>query len=251
MAPVSSVSGNAPNSGVGFCTTHWSVVLAAQEQATPAGREALAHLCSAYWAPLYAFVRRRGRSPEDAEDLTQEFFYQFLERHSLGHVHPEGGRFRSFLLVCLKNFLANEFERARAQRRGGGQRLISLNTPDAEALCPVEQGEELTPEMAYDRRWVFTVLQRALEELRRAYIAEQKGDLFEQLEGFLPGGHSGVSRIELAEKRRVSVGAIDVAIHRLRQRFGALLRAQVAETVASEAEVEGEIRHLLSVLGRC
>jgi RNA polymerase sigma factor (sigma-70 family) len=248
MATVPSVTSRPSNSGMGFRTTHWSVVLAARKDDAQAGREALASLCSAYWSPLYAFIRRQGASPPEAEDLTQEFFYQLIERHSLGHVERAGGKFRSFLLVCLKNFLTNQRERANAQRRGGGKTVVSLDAVEAERRYPIETTESLTPEKAYEQRWVFAVLERTLDELRRAYAQEKKSDLFEKLQGFLPCGKGMVSRAELAAEREVSVGAIDVSIHRLRQRFGTLLQEQVAQTVSSEDEIEGELRYLMSVL---
>ncbi len=232
-----------------FHTTHWSVVLAARDRDRPDAAEALASLCSTYWYPLYAFIRRRGSSPHEAEDLTQEFFYRFLERHALESVQPAAGKFRSFLLVCLKNFLANERERAQSQRRGGGRPVISLDAAEAETRYSVEPVDRLTPEAVFERRWAFAVLERTMAELRREYAQGEKPQQFGDLQGFLPGGQGNVSRAELAAKRGVSVGAIDVAIHRLRQRFGALLREQVAETVSSEAEVKEEIHHLISVLG--
>lgn len=225
------------------------MVLAARDNNGAAAREALSRLCSTYWYPLYAFIRRSGLAPHEAEDLTQEFFYRFLERHALGSVQPAAGKFRSFLLVCLKHFLANEREKAGAQRRGGGQSLISLDATDAETRYSLEPPDSRTPEAVFERRWAFAVLERTMNNLRREHSAGEKQEWFDDLQGFLPGGQGSVSRAELAAKRGVSVGAIDVAVHRLRQRFGALLRAQVAETVSSEAEVEEEIRHLISVLG--
>jgi len=250
MPPACPTGGGFPSTGAGFQTTHWTVVLtaAAADDGT-AARDALACLCSAYWYPLYAFCRRQGCQPQDAEDLTQEFFARLLAKQGLTSVRPEHGRFRSFLLASLKNFLANERERAQAQRRGGGRRLISLDGAEAETRYTLEPADSLTPEMVFERRWAFAVLERTMDALRRECAKEGKSELFEQLTGFLPGGHASDSRADLAAKRSVSVGAIDVAIHRLRQRFGALLREQVAETVSSEAEVKEEIRHLISVLG--
>ena len=233
---------------MGFHTTHWTMVLAAREKDGTAAREALAGLCSAYWYPLYAFIRRQGSSPHEAEDLTQEFFFRFLERHSLASVQPAAGKFRSFLLVCLKNFLANERERAHAQRRGGGRPLLALDSADAETRYSLEPTDNRTPEAVFERRWAFAVLERTMTELRREYAGDEKRALFEELQGFLPGGQGSVSRAELAAKRGASVGAIDVAIHRMRKRYGALLRKQIAQTVSSEDEVEEEIRYLMSVL---
>src|ERR1043166_7589615 len=153
MAPASPTRGETPKTGAAFGTTHWTLVLtAAKADDGTAAREALAALCSAYWYPLYAFCRRQGRQPHDAEDLTQEFFARLLEKNGLASVRPEHGRFRSFLLACLKNFLANEWERAQAQRRGGGRPLISLNGTDAETRYTLEPADSLTPEMVFERR---------------------------------------------------------------------------------------------------
>jgi len=241
-------SGPRTTAVMGFHTTHWTVVLAARDQYTTAAQEALAILCSTYWYPLYAFIRRRGSTAHEAEDLTQEFFYRFLERKPLTNVQPAAGKFRSFLLTCLKNFLANERERAQAQRRGGGQSLISLDGAEAETRYSLEPADNLTPDAVFERRWAFAVLERTMAELRREHSTPEKRQRFEDLQGFLPGGQGTVSRVELAAKRGVSVGAIDVSVHRLRQRFGTLLREQVAQTVSSEAEVAEEIRYLISVL---
>jgi DNA-directed RNA polymerase specialized sigma24 family protein len=232
-----------------FRTTHWSVVLAAREQDDSSAQAAMAKLCSAYWYPLYAFVRRQGLGPHDAEDLTQEFFCRVLEKNSLRNVQPAGGRFRSFLLVCLKHFLANERERAQAQRRGGGQSLIPLDGGEAETRYSLEPADKVTPEVLFEKHWAFAVLDHAMQALEQEFASKEKSGAFEELKGFLPGGQAGPSRAELAAKRGISASAVDVAIHRLRQRFGALLREQVAQTVASPDEVEEEIRYLISVLG--
>ena len=233
---------------MGFHTTHWTVVLAARDKGTASAREAVEQLCETYWYPIYAFVRRQGLSSHESEDLTQEFFFRFLERHSLGRVQPASGKFRSFLLACLKNFLANERERAHAQRRGGGIAHLAIDTGDAETRYSLEPADSRNPESLFDRRWALAVLDRVISELQREYSAAGKADLFDALHGFLPGGQGDVSRAELAAERGVSAGAIDVAVHRLRQRFGALLRLAVAQTVSCEAEVDEEIRHLITVL---
>jgi DNA-directed RNA polymerase specialized sigma24 family protein len=234
---------------MGFHTTHWTVILEARDQDGATAGTALESLCATYWYPMYAFVRRQGASPHEAEDLTQEFFRQFLERKGLASVQPAAGKFRSFLLVCLKNFLANQRERAQAQRRGGGRPVLTIDTHEAETRYCLEPADPLTPEKIFERRWAFAVIERTIQALRREYAGEEKRALFEQLQGFLPGGQGVTSRGELAARRGVSIGAIDVAIHRLRQRFGVLLREQVAWTVASETDVEEEIRYLISVLG--
>jgi RNA polymerase sigma-70 factor (ECF subfamily) len=234
---------------MGFQTTHWTVVLAAREKDGPAAHAALATLCSTYWYPLYSFVRRQGSGPHEAEDLTQEFFFRFLKLDPLANVQPAAGKFRSFLLACLKNFLANERDRAHAQRRGGGAPHVAFDADDAETRYSLEPADHRTPEALFERRWAFVLLERTMSELRREHAGEDKRAQFEELQGFLPCGQGVISRADLAAKRGVSVGAIDVAVHRLRQRFGALLRQQVAETVSSEAEVDEEIRYLISLLG--
>jgi len=223
--------------------------MAAREKEGTAARQALAGLCSAYWYPLYAFVRARGFNPQDAEDLTQEFFYRFLEKDSLAKVTPVGGKFRSFLLVCLKRFLVNEWERARAQRRGGGRLPIPLEGGEGETRYALEPQDRLTPELLFEKGWAFTVLDHTMKTREREYASKGKSEVFAQMKGFLPGGEGGASRAELAGERGVSAGSLDVAVHRLRQRFGTLLREQVARTVSSEEEVDDDIRYLISVLG--
>jgi RNA polymerase sigma-70 factor (ECF subfamily) len=245
----SSDEDNVPRQEASFNTTHWSVVLTAREQDESVAREALGKLCSTYWYPIYAMVRRQGFPPHEAEDLTQEFFYRFLARDSLRSVTPEAGKFRSFLLGCLKHFLINERERAQTQRRGGGCPTLPLEGATAETRYLLEPADNVTPEVLFDRRWALTVLDQALQQLGEDYAARQQGDLFESLKAFLPGSQVKVSRTEAAARHNLSVSALDVAIHRLRQRFCALLRAQVAETVASPDQVEEELRYLVSMLG--
>ncbi len=237
-----------PTAAIGFHTTHWTMVLSARGDLSTNG--ALANLCSSYWYPIYAFIRRNGSNPHEAEDLTQEFFARILQRDWLANVHPAGGKFRSFLLACVKNFLSNERDKALAQRRGGGRSPIPLEREDAETRYVIEPPDLTTPEILFERRWVFELLDHTLEALRHEYAQTNRLDWFEELQGFLPGGKEVISRAEMAQKRGISANAVDVAIHRLRQHFGALLRQKVAETVASEAEVDEEIRHLMSVLSQ-
>lgn len=238
-----------PTAAIGFHTTHWTMVLNAKGGNLSAD-DALANLCCSYWYPIYAFIRRNGSSPHEAEDLTQEFFARILQRDWLANVHPAGGKFRSFLLTCVKNFLSNERDKALAQRRGGGRALIPLETEDAETRYVIEPPDPTTPEMLFERRWVFEMLEHTIQALREEYVRTSRLDWFEELQGFLPGGKGTLSRPELAQRRGVNPNAIDVAIHRLRQRFGTLLRQKVAETVSSQEEVNEEIRHLMSVLGQ-
>jgi DNA-directed RNA polymerase specialized sigma24 family protein len=236
---------------ISFQTTHWSVVLTARHQdGRTAARDALASLCSTYWYPLYAFIRRHGFTHHEAEDLTQGFFCRFLERDSLKKVTPAAGKFRSFLLVCLKHFLANEREWAHAQRRGGGHVPIPLEGGKAETQYLLEPADPVTPEVLFDRRWAFTVLEQTLARIEGDYHRRGQGGLFDSLKGFLPGRDVSVARPEVAARLGMSVGGLDVAIHRLRQRFGALLREEVAQTVSSEEDLEDEVHYLIAVLGQ-
>jgi len=223
---------------------------ARHQEDSAASTAALARLCSTYWRPLYAFVRRQGMPPHEAEDMTQGFFEHFLERDALRNVSPASGKFRSFLLACLKHFLANQRERAQAQRRGGGQRLISLDGSSGETQYLLEPADTLSPDALFERRWAFAVLEQALSRLREEYVCRNQGELFEALKGFLPGGEGELSRPEVAARQGISAGALDVAIHRLRQRFGTCLRVEVSQTVSSNEQVDEELRHLISVLGR-
>lgn len=251
MDPGTKAAADARTPAPGFHTTHWTVVLQARDADTDnaAAWEALNSLCSTYWYPLYAFIRRQGVPAAEAEDLTQEFFRRFLERNALARVQPAAGKFRSFLLACLKNFLAHERERERAQRRGGGRALLPLELSEAETRYAREPADTVTPEVVFERRWAFDLIERTLQRLGREYDRDGRRELFEQLQSYLPGGRGTASRAELAARRGVSAGAIDVAVHRLRQRFGVLLREEVAQTVSSTDEIEEEIRHLIGALG--
>jgi RNA polymerase sigma-70 factor (ECF subfamily) len=233
-----------------FQSTHWSAVLAAGQADSPQAAAALETLCRAYWPPLYAFIRRRGHNPEEAQDLTQEFFAQFLKRNDLATTAPGKGRFRSFLLAVLKNFLVNEWHRGQCQKRGGGQVAISLDAEPVEARYQVELVDTATPERVFERHWAFTVLDQTMNRLREEYASTGKRDLFDLLKETLSGQKRTTPRAELAARCGISVGAVDVAVHRLRRRYGELLREEIAHTVSQPGEVEEEIRHLKAVLGR-
>jgi len=228
-----------------FPSTLWTVVLHAGGDDSKQAGAALAKLCQAYWYPLYAFVRRRGYSPHDAQDLTQAFFLQLLEKHGLERVDPEQGRFRTFLLAALKNFLANEWDKSQAQKRGGGQTFVSLEPRNAESRYQLEPSHDLTPERHFERQWALTLLDKVLATLRDEYHADGKADLFEELKTVL-GGQRG-TYAEIAVRLGRTEGAIKVAAHRMRQRYRELMRAQIAQTV-SEADVEDELRELLAAL---
>jgi RNA polymerase sigma-70 factor (ECF subfamily) len=231
--------------GRGFCTTHWSLVLAARGD-TARAQPALAALCHAYWYPLYAFVRRQGVAPHDAQDLTQEFFARLLEKEWLNAVARERGRFRSWLLAALKHFLANEWDKSRAQKRGGGLAFVSIDDTSAESRYVHEPADHTTAETLYDRRWALTLLDRVLARLREEFVVAGKAAHFEALKGTLTGDRTPYA--EIAATLGTSEGAVKVAVHRLRERYRDLIRAEIAETVGSPAEVEDELRHLLAAL---
>jgi len=232
-----------------FVTTHWSVVLTAGRRDSTRAHDALTKLCQTYWRPLYAYVRRRGYSPHDAEDLTQAFFARLLERNDVAVVSPERGRFRSYLLGAMNHFLSDEWDRARAQKRGGG-RVIHLDSAVAEAACAADSAGADTPETVYDRRWALTLLEEVHQRLRQEYERDRKGALFEALRFSLMGERSAVPYVELAGRLNLSEGAVKVAVHRLRQRYRRLLRELVAETVSSPDEIEEELGHLVRTLSR-
>jgi RNA polymerase sigma-70 factor (ECF subfamily) len=229
-----------------FPTTLWTIVLHAARDEPAQVRAALAQLCQAYWYPLYSFVRRRGYSPHDAEDLTQAFFAQLLEKHALEQVDPELGRFRTFLLASLKNFLANDWDKAHARKRGGGQTIVSLDKESAESRYQLEPSHDMTPERHFERQWAMTLLDQVLDALRDEYHAEGKGNLFDELKVVIVGQPGPYA--EMAARLGCSEGAIKVAVHRLRHRYRELLRARIAATVG-EGDVDDELRHLLVVLG--
>lgn len=231
-----------------FTTTHWSLVLAAAENDDASGREALAKLCKVYWYPLYAFVRRQGLGPHDAQDLTQEFFVRLLEKNYLGDVDRRKGKFRSFLLAALKHFLSKEWARAKTAKRGGGHKLVSLDAFDAEDRYRREPEDDATPEKLFERRWALTLLDRVLARLAEEHEAAGKLAMFEQLQGCLTGNSDLLPYAELADKLNTSEGAIKVVVHRLRQRYRKLLRDEIGQTVNDPADIDDEIRHLFSAL---
>jgi RNA polymerase sigma-70 factor (ECF subfamily) len=228
-----------------FPTTLWTVVLHAGRDEPTQAQAALAQLCQGYWYPLYSFIRRRGYSPHDAQDLTQAFFAHLLEKRGLGRVDPEQGRFRTFLLASLKNFLANDRDKSHALKRGGGQINVSLDADSAESRYRLEPSHDLTPERHFERQWAMTLLDQVLSALRDEYHAEGKGNLFEELKAVLTGQAEAYA--DVAARLRRSEGAIKVAVHRLRRRYRDLMRARIAETVG-DGEVEDELRHLLTML---
>lgn len=229
-------------------STRWSVVLAASELSEPASRRALAWLYEAYWYPLYAFARRRGRPAEEAQDAVQGFFAALLEKNGLRTADPGRGRFRSFLLAAFRHHLANEWNRRAAQKRGGGFRELTLDLTVAEPRYVREPADDATPDRVYERRWALTVIDRSLGRLRRECEQAGNGARFEELKGFLTGEKERGATAAAAERLELSEGAVRVAVHRLRGRFGELLRDEIAATVEDPGDVDAELRHLLHVL---
>jgi len=211
---------------------------------TQSAGDALADLCATYWYPLYAFVRRRGFRPDEAADLTQSFFASLLERGSLGDADRSRGRFRNFLLGALDHFLANEWRREQAQKRGGGRDALPFDFDAGEQRFLREPVDELTPERAFERRWAFTLLDQVLNRLRDEYVHAGKPELFDHLHDCLLGDASAVSHAAIGERLGMTAGAVKIAAHRLRRRCRDLLRAEIAQTVASPEEVEDELREL-------
>ena len=231
-----------------FATTHWSIVLEAGQDYSPKASEAMARLCRTYWYPLYAYLRRKGYSAPDSQDLTQEFFARLLARNYLSTADRNKGKFRSFLLGSLEHFLAREWTRGQALKRGGGNTLFSLNQIDAENLYLLEPTTGLTAERFFDRRWATTLLERAMSRLREECQESQKIELFDRVEGCLSGERGERSYGEIGAALHMSAGAIKVAVHRLRQRYGELVRNEIAQTVATPEEVDDELHYLLAVL---
>jgi RNA polymerase sigma-70 factor (ECF subfamily) len=232
-----------------FLTTHWSLVAAARDADSPQARTALAALCEAYWYPLYAFIRRQGHSMEDAHDLTQEFFARLLEKDYLGSVDRARGTFRSFLLAACKHFLANEYDRGQAQKRGGGKTIGSLDCRVAEGRYNQELAHDVTPEKLFERRWALALLQQVLARLRAEQERAGKLALFEQLKPFLAGEGPALRYAQPAKALGLSTGAVKVAVHRLRRRYRELVYEEIARTVDDAGLVEAEIRDLFAALG--
>jgi DNA-directed RNA polymerase specialized sigma24 family protein len=232
-----------------FATTHWSVIMAAGQTNSAYAAAALEQLCRTYWYPLYAYVRRRGYSPEDAQDGTQSFFARLLEGDLLPRASPERGRFRSFLLTALQNFLADQRDRATAVKRGSGQSLISLDALDGEARYAFEPVEEVSPDKLFERRWATTVLEGAWTRLEAQYAADGKSDWFRELRRFNSTQESAPGYAEAAANLGLPENTVKSLVHRMRRRYRTLLRAEIARTVGDPEEIDEEIRYLLRVLG--
>lgn len=231
-----------------FVTTRWTMVMtAAAEDRAPASR-ALDELCRAYWVPLYAFARRQGLSPAEAEDATQGFFARLLARNDLAHANRERGRFRSFLITSFKNFLANQRRDAGRLKRGGGEAAMPLDFAEAEAVLQNAAHSGISPDKMFDRQWAEAVLDQAAQRFREQYAASGKGAQADALLPFLWAHHEDAESAELATRLDISAGAARVALHRARTRFRELVRGEIAQTVLSEAEVDAELQNLIDVL---
>jgi RNA polymerase sigma-70 factor (ECF subfamily) len=230
-----------------FATTRWSLIVEAADPGSPQAEAALATLCELYWFPVYAFVRRSGRSTDESRDLTQGFFARVLEKGYFKQARQERGRFRSFLLTAVRNFLANEWDAGQAQKRGGGQRILPLDFDDSERRYQLEPADVETPERVYERRWAQTVLGHARDRLRAKFAESGRADLFARLGPCLSGEEPDYGA--LSAELGMSAGSLRVAVHRLRRQFAATLREAVAETVDRPEEVEEELRHLIAAVG--
>jgi len=230
-----------------FATTHWSVILTAAKDEKPEAAAALAALCRTYWYPLYAFVRRQGFGPEEAQDLTQEFFARLLARKSLAEVAPHKGKFRSFLLVALRHFLSDERDRASAAKRGGGAKVLSLDADEAEGRYKLEPIERLDAEKIYEHRWAMTLLSQAWTRLREECAGQGKLAQFERLAEFV-AGEAEVTCVAAASELGLTESAMRSAVHRLRERYRALIREEIALTVSAPNEVDEELRCLIAIV---
>lgn len=233
-----------------FATTHWSVVLAAGQSTDARAAAALEELCRTYWYPLYAYVRRRGYRPEDAQDLTQSFFAHLLRKDFLAGVGPEKGRFRSFLLACLKHFLADEWLKARTAKRGGNGREMQVDLVGAEERYQLEASVAADPERLYERRWALDLLDRAWNRLRQEAGTSGTEEVLDLLQGGLLGERHQETYSELGARLGMSETAVKVSVHRLRRRCRELLLEEIAHTVTCSEEINGELRYLFNVVSR-
>ena len=236
------------DSSPGFQTTRWSVVAAAAADDSVAAHAALAVLCETYWYPLYAYLRRSGHTPPDAEDVAQGFFTRILAKRDIRGADPGRGRFRTYLLGALKHFLSHERERGRALKRGGGQPVLSIDYVDADRRYQLEASDRTGADAVFERHWALALLARAVDRVRAAYAARDQGALFEALRPALLGRDDDGSRERIASALGMEVGAVSTALHRLRRRFREALRAEVADTVADPTDIEDELQFLREVL---
>jgi RNA polymerase sigma-70 factor (ECF subfamily) len=232
-----------------FVTTHWSVVLSAQDPYCSRSRDALESLCRTYWYPLYSYARRGGHSPPDAEDLTQGFFVRLLEKDYLKAAAREKGRFRTFLLVALKRYLANQWDRQHAQKRGGFAPVVQIDQNLAESRFASEPAYNLPADLLFDRQWAMTLLDRTMTQLQQEYVASGRAQLFDYLRNCLTKEESALPYAEIAGRLKLTEAAVKMAVHRLRGRYREILQHEIAQTVSTPEEIEEEIRHLFSAFG--
>ena len=231
-----------------FATTHWSVVLAAGHDSAPGAREALEKLCRTYWYPLYAYVRRRGYGPQDSEDLTQSFFARLLAKDGLAKADRQRGRFRTFLITSLNNFLADEWDKSQRQKRGGGWTVVSFDAVAAEDRYQLEPPDPHDAMTVFERRWVAALMNAVLTRLEQEYRGAEKQESFALLKDFIAGDHGQISYAEAGRRIHLSENAVKQAVHRLRRRYRQLFRDEIAQTVADPAEIDDEVRHILAVV---
>jgi RNA polymerase sigma factor (sigma-70 family) len=231
-----------------FTTTHWSVVLAAGDSASPQHRKALETLCQTYWYPLYAYLRRRGYDKHQAEDYIQGFFIQMLDKRRLSGVSPKPSKFRSFLLTALNNFVSDEHDHARAIKRGGTQKTLSLNIETAESHYTLEPIDELSPERLFGRAWALTVLEKTMDRLEAELVNTNKKELFDTLKVYVCGEPTTETYCDVASQLNMTENAVKVAVHRLRRRYREFLRNEIAQTVLTEEQVDEEISYLFTIV---
>jgi RNA polymerase sigma-70 factor (ECF subfamily) len=231
-----------------FATTHWSVVLEAGKSSSPHQKQALETLCQSYWFPLYAYLRRRGYDNHQAEDYTQAFFAHILEKHDLRSADPKYGKFRSFLLIRLKYFLSDERDRAQAKKRGGDRKILSLGFQNAEDQYALKPADQLSPEKLFEKSWALTVLERTMDRLENEMVEKKKQKLFDHLKVYLTTEKDVIPYRNMAKKLKMAEGSVRVAVHRLRRRYRRLLRDEIAQTVATEDQIDEEMGHLLAAL---
>jgi len=231
-----------------FATTHWSVVLRAGGGCSPTAQDALEDLCRSYWYPLYAYIRRNGHSPPDAQDLTQDYFARLLERNYLRLADPNRGRFRTFLLMSLKHFLINEWKKAKREKRGGGRQFISLDAEETETRFLAEPADKRSPDKAFERRWAMVLLNRVLDQLQAEFATGERGQVFEELKSFLTGEENESSYAEIGKRLGMTEGNLKVSVHRLRRRYRELLREEIGRTVEDPAAIDEEMRDLFAAL---
>jgi RNA polymerase sigma-70 factor (ECF subfamily) len=248
MIPTPDITPSAAGQNAQFATTHWSVVLAADGSESPAALKALDRLCQTYWYPVYAHVRPRVNSPEDAADVTQEFFAGLLRRNDFAKVRRDRGPFRAFLLNALNHHLSDQWDHARAAKRGGGKIIVSLDAQSAEQRYQLEPADTMTPDILYDRRWALTLLEKARARLREEYAALGKTALYEQLKSLEPGAAERSSYVDIGRRLGKSESAIKSEAFHLRRRYGQIVRAEIAQTVSCVADIDEEGRYLLAVI---